>query len=214
MSGDRTSPDPDRSGGGAATITTTALLDSLMQEIDGPVWSEFDSRFRPIIRGVALRLGLSQEDASDVAQETLAAFVRDYRLGRYERGKGRLRTWVMAIARNRAIDLLRAQGRRRVSAGDSVLGQVPDQDAVDAAWVEEERRAVYSAALEQLRGSARISGSNLRAFELVALRGLTPEAVAAECGISVEQVYLAKLRMAERLKKIVSEITTAYEQDA
>jgi len=74
------------------TTTTTALLDGLHDPANEEVWREFDTRYRPIILGFAVKLGLSDEDAADVAQDTLARFVQEYRAGRYDRTRGRLVT--------------------------------------------------------------------------------------------------------------------------
>src|SRR5690348_2881849 len=110
--------------------TTTQLLDSLSDESNREVWAGFDTRYRPILEGVARRLGLPPEDAADVAQETLARFARDYRLGKYERGKGRLRTWILSIARARSIDLLRAKSRSNAQQGGTELSEEPSEEAV------------------------------------------------------------------------------------
>src|SRR5271157_3561583 len=40
---------------------------------DGPSWRRFDERYRPLIKGVALRAGLSVEEAKEAAQETMVA---------------------------------------------------------------------------------------------------------------------------------------------
>jgi DNA-directed RNA polymerase specialized sigma24 family protein len=121
--------------------TSTQLLDSLKDESNQEVWAGLDARYRPILEGVTRRLGLLTEDAADVAQETLTRFVRDYRLGKYERGKGRLRTWIMTIARHRSIDLLRAHSRSLVRHGDTAMGVEPSEEAVQSAWESASARA-------------------------------------------------------------------------
>jgi RNA polymerase sigma factor (sigma-70 family) len=195
------------------SVTTTQLLDSLQDESNQDVWIGFDARYRPIVEGVARRLGLPQEDAADVAQETLTVFVRDYRRGLYQRGRGRLRTWIMTIARNRAIDLLRARARASPALGDSALINIPSEALTHSAWQEEEERTIFDAAYKELLETTRADPATLRVFELTALQGLSNEGAAAECGMSVEQVRLAKHRIMNRLRETVEQLTDAYNTD-
>lgn len=196
-----------------SSITTTLLLDSLKDESNQAVWVGFDARYRPVVEGVARRLGLPQEDAADVAQETLTAFVRDYRRGLYQRGKGRLRTWIMAIARNRAIDLLRTRARNSPTTGDSTLENIPSEALAQSAWQIEEERTIFDTAYRDLRETTRADPATLRVFELTALQGLSNEAAAAECSMTLEQVRLAKHRTMNRLREIVEQLSEAYNSD-
>lgn len=194
--------------------TTTLLLDSLKDESNHGVWVGFDERYRPILRGVARRLGLSAEDAADVAQETLFQFVRDYRLGKYVRGQGRLRTWVLSIARHRAIDMLRAR-RRETASGASDLAEtdLPTASAAEAAWELEAERAIYQQAYSELLANSKTEPHTVELYKLVAERGISNEAAARECGVSVEQARLANHRMTKRLQAIVANLTASYETD-
>jgi DNA-directed RNA polymerase specialized sigma24 family protein len=49
------------------------------------------------------------------------------------------------------------------------------------------------------------------AFELVAVRGASVEAAARECGIKPAEVYVAKHRVTAKLRKLVEEVTSAWE---
>jgi RNA polymerase sigma-70 factor (ECF subfamily) len=212
------SPQPPRH----AQTTTTALLDSLKDPGNSPVWEEFDARYRPILNGFARKLGLSQEDAADIAQQALTEFVRDYRAGLYARGKGRLSTWLISITRNRAIDFQRGMGRRREWRGESAFEQIPgarppqevqDSGNDDALWDAERKHAILALALTRLRETSRTSETTIKAFELVAIRGVPSEAVARECGITVDEVYVAKNRVTKQLREIVAQVTKVYEED-
>jgi RNA polymerase sigma factor (sigma-70 family) len=202
--------------------TTTMLLDSLKDPGNASVWEEFDARYRPILNGFVRKMGLSQEDAADVAQQALTEFVRDYRAGQYQRGKGRLSSWLISIARNRAIDLQRGQGRRREWRGESAFEQLPgsassgslqDSGGDDAVWDAERKQAILALALTKLRENSRTSENTIKAFELVAIRGVPSEAAARECGMSVDDVYVAKNRVTKQLREIVAQLTQVYEED-
>lgn len=193
------------------TRTSTELLEALKDGGNNTAWSDFDARFRPILLAVVQRMGLRAEDAADVTQAALTEFFRDFRAGKYDRGRGRLRSWLISIARNRAIDLMRADGRHRGHRGDSVLMVLPDDETVGGFWDDEEGRAIAKAALEHLRAQSRVSELNIKIFELVRVRNMPHEQVAAECGVSIDQVYKATNRCGRYLGKIIEEIREKYD---
>jgi hypothetical protein len=49
--------------------TSNALLQALFDTHNGATWRLFDARYRPILLRFARRLGLSTDDAADVAQD-------------------------------------------------------------------------------------------------------------------------------------------------
>lgn len=153
------------------------------------------------------------EDAADVAQQTLTEFLRAYRAGQYDRTRGRLSRWIIGIARNQACDLHRARGRRRERRGDSALANLPADEELDHTWEAERERVVRDLAWQELR-SSRTQKKTLRAFELFALQELPVERVAAECGMSTDEVYRIKYRITNQLRLIVKRLTDAYAEEA
>lgn len=186
-----------------ASITTTELLDGLYESGNRSAWSEFDSRYRSILVGFLRRMGINEADAADVAQETLARFVQDYRARKYDRGKGRLRSWLIGIARCRLADLQRDVGRRAVMHGESAIIGLPDDSNDDSLWEAEERRVIFEQAVRELRETTRFNERTIEAFERVVLRHEPVEAVSAQTGLSAQEIYNAKNRVVERLREIV-----------
>lgn len=193
------------------TTTTTLLLEGLFDAGNAAAWSEFHDRYVPIILGVARKLGLSEADAADVAQETLAAFLRDYRAGKYDRQRGRLRAWNIGIVKHRLADLRRAQAAQRVVRGDSALAEVVDEQELTAAWDAEHRQAIVRRALAELRASTRTGENTIIAFERFVLEQRPAADVAAELGLTPGDVYMAKNRVAERLREIVTRLEALYD---
>jgi len=192
--------------------TTTQLLNDLRDNANRQAWAEFDRRYRPIIHGVAARLGLRPEDASDVAQQTISDFIRDYQRGSYDRGKGRLRTWLKGIARNRAIDVMRTETRRLERPAGDALSDAPAKSTINELWEQEERTAIVAAAMQELRDGD-TSESVIKAFELAFWRKMPVEQVAAECGMSVDSVHQARTRVVRRLNPIIKRLSAAYSDD-
>ena len=197
-----------------ASRTTTALLNNLHEADNEAAWREFDERYRPILIGFSRRLGLPEADAVDVAQETMVQFIKEYREGKYDRDRGRLRSWLLGIARFRVAGIYRKRATSRVSRGESAIVDMPREAEVEEAWNTERRMTILRTAMEQLKNSTKIADKTVRAFEMVALQQQSVAAVAAELDISENDVYLAKSRVAAKLKEIVASIESLYDEDA
>ncbi len=195
------------------TATTTTLLDGLKDESASSIWDEFDRRYRTILYGFARRLGLDEPDAADVAQETLMRFVRDYRAGRYNRGQGRLRAWLIGIARYRVADVRRERARYPVARGESAMGDVPDDSQAEQLWDAEQRRFIFDQALAELRATTRLSERTLEAFERVVLRQEPVTDVAAALGVSPQEIYDAKSRIVGKLKDVLAKYQALFDAD-
>jgi RNA polymerase sigma-70 factor (ECF subfamily) len=208
--GSRRSPVPPAD----STTTTTLLLQSLRDTNNEHVWREFDARYRSIIIGFARNLGLNEEDASEVAQQTLTEFVRDFTNGKYQRERGRLRSWIIGIAHHRIADLCRNRARRRPARGESAMVDLSDAATLTQSWELAQQRAIFEKALNELRENTRMAKTTIQAFEMVAIRNVPPEVVAQECGISTAEVYVAKTRVTSKLREIVARLSEQYAEDA
>lgn len=187
----------------SAATTATELLDGLHEPGNQAAWEEFDRRYRPIMVGFLRRHGLNEVDAADVAQEALMCFVKDYRRERYSREQGRLRSWLIGIARCRLADQRRSKGRRREFRGDSAFEDLPDDFDPNAVWEEEERRVIFDRAVSELRLATRFNPRTIEAFERVVLRREPVDVVSADMALTPQEIYNAKNRVVERLREIV-----------
>lgn len=191
----------------ARTHTTTALLAALHDLSDQPAWREFEGRYAPIISGVARRMGLSESDSQDVMQETMLQFIRDYRAGKYDRTRGRLRSWIIGIARHRIADI-----RRRTAAG-SIDHEAAVSQQIESAWSAELEAQLVRHALIELRDSTRTAETTIRAFELLVVQGLPAAQVAAALGITPHDACVAKGRVASRLRDIIRSLRPRFEEE-
>lgn len=195
---------------GGIVNTTTTLLNGLHEQGNRVAWEEFDRRYRPILIAFLRRMGLNEDDAADVAQDSLTCFVRDYRAHKYDREQGRLRSWLIGIARCRMLDLRRDKGRRREQRGESALESLPDPTEAESVWEAEQRRFIFEQAIAALRQSTRFNERTITAFERVVLRQEPVEAVSAEMGLSAQEIYNAKNRVVERLREIMLEYENCF----
>jgi RNA polymerase sigma-70 factor (ECF subfamily) len=196
-------------------LTTTHLLEALRDPANQKMWSVLDGRYRPVLFGVAIKQGLSAEDAADIAQESLADVVAGYREGRFDRSRGRLRTWIMTIGRRRLTDVLRVKYRRgEVGAqrrGDSAFDAIPADAEIDEAWQQEEQKELLREAIDWILADESTAPLSREVFEKVCVRGLEESVAASECGISVDRIYVIKSRMVTRLRERVEALQEARE---
>jgi len=193
--------------------TTTALLEGLLDPASERTWSEFDARFRPILRAFSIRLGLSESDAEDVTQEALTRFVRFYRAGKYDRTRGRLSSWLVSITQNCVFDLQASRNARLERRGESAIGELSESSELTSIWNEECRRVLLERAMGELRKSTRLEPQTIRAFEMLAFEQREAAGVAAELELSLDSVYAAKNRCLTQLREIIARFNEAYELD-
>jgi RNA polymerase sigma-70 factor, ECF subfamily len=167
------------------------------------------ARYAGAVHGLGVRLLRDGAQAEHLVQEV---FWRVWQhAGTYEAGRVRWSTWLLRLARNKAISELRAAGCRPRLAkpvvgpsdeGDWAESGVPDvcdggQDVCDAVWVVE-RRCMIRAAL------ARLPREQRQAVELAYFGGLTHREIAAAQAAPASTV---KTRLALGLRKMACELT-------
>jgi RNA polymerase sigma-70 factor (ECF subfamily) len=189
--------------------TRPSLLLRLRDPADDRAWVEFTDLYGPLIRRVARRGGLQDADAADLEQEVFRAVAGA--IGRYDpdRSRGSFRGWLLRIARNLLLNLLAAQRRRPTAGGGTdavaLLAAVPDPAAEDSSVFEAEyRRRTFEWASAQVRGEFR--PTTWQAFWRTAVDGEETAAVAAELGMSVGAVYIARSRVLARIRSKVEEV--------
>jgi RNA polymerase sigma factor (sigma-70 family) len=194
-----------------ASKTTTSLLEGLHDPTAHEIWGQFDARFRPILRGFSIRMGLGEADAEDVTQETLTRFIKAYRLGKYDRERGRLSSWIIAIAQNCIRDLRTSRADRLERRGESAFLDVSETNQLESIWDEECRRVFLEHAMRELREETKTDPKTIRAFEMLAFENREAADVAAEMTMSLDSVYMAKNRCLNRLREITERLREIYE---
>jgi len=196
------------------TQTTTTLLNSLLN--DPPqqaAWRTVYERYGPAVYRFALRHGLNEEQAEEAVAATMAALFEAYRAGRYDRHRGRFRTWVFGIAMNKVretrrryaspvsvaaeANLSRATGATAaVTSGVARTDRAPTPDEQFEADVD---RALAWQCLDAVR--RRVSPLTYQAFDLYVLKDKPARDVARTLGIEVSAVYVAKTRVLSMARK-------------
>jgi RNA polymerase sigma-70 factor (ECF subfamily) len=188
--------------------TRASLLVRLRDAGDAEAWRQFVQIYAPVVYAYARRRQLQDADAADLTQEVLRSVARTARALDYDPGRGSFRSWLFTVARNKLIDFRERLSRGQGEGGTSAHERLEQQPARDdeALWDEEFRRHVFALAAEQVR--VEFAESTWQAFWQAAVDGRKPQEIAAELGLSVGAVYIAKSRVVARLKERVRELAT------
>ena len=107
----RLEPRGVRDPAGRYALLADEELISLVVDGDTRALASLYDRHRRAAYSLAYRLTNGRQAAEDLAQE---AFIKAWRsAGSYRVGRGSVRTWILSIVRNRAIDLFRSHASRR-----------------------------------------------------------------------------------------------------
>src|SRR5262249_43247412 len=145
-------------------------------------------------------------DADDLVQETLTIVIIE--LATFDRGRvGAFRSWLRTILANRLRGYFRARRSRPVALGASDLLDRLDeleapQSELSCQWDREHDRHVAARALKLVQ--ADFAPATWQAFRRQVLEGAAPAVVAAEMGLSLNAVLLAKSRVLKRLRAEVA----------
>jgi RNA polymerase sigma-70 factor (ECF subfamily) len=185
--------------------TRASLLARLRDPQDGSAWAQFVDLYAPLIYGYARKQGLQDADAADLTQEALKAVAGAVGRLEYDPAKGAFRNWLFTVVRHKLSNWRAARGNRERGSGDAathrLLERWPAPEGAEPGWEAEWERRLFAWACDQVRRE--VSDASWQAFWRTAIDGLPGKRVAAELGLSVAAVYLAKSRVLARLKELV-----------
>jgi RNA polymerase sigma-70 factor (ECF subfamily) len=178
--------------------TTDADLLPRCRGGDEAAWRELVARHTRKVFGLAYRFTGRVDEAEDLTQEV---FVKVYQtLGRYRESDGPFGGWLMAVARNHAIDHYRRRKQERLRRTDdpAALETMPAREEHPIAGLEREERArLVHRGLRALPPDLRL------VLILCDLQGLPYEEIAGELGIPLgtvkSRINRARLELAKRL---------------
>jgi RNA polymerase sigma-70 factor (ECF subfamily) len=183
--------------------TSVSLLERLRTQADAVSWQRLVALYTPLLQSWLRRNGVTDNDVDDLVQEVLATLARELPNFHYDPERGSFRGWLYMITMNRLRMFWRSRRAIPLATGDSGFAKSLDeledpQSASSSLWDCEHDRHVVRQLLIMLQPE--FEAATWRAFQLVALEGIEATAVAAELGISLNAVYLAKYRVLRRLR--------------
>jgi RNA polymerase sigma-70 factor (ECF subfamily) len=172
--------------------TPVSLLQRLRRPGEQEAWASFVRLYTPLLFFWANRLGLQDQDAADLVQDVFLALVRALPGFDYDRRKS-FRAWLRTILLNHARNRLRQRVARPLDEKALAVAD-PAGELAEAEY----REQLVGRALELIRGDFR--PTTWKAFWECQVAGRPAAAVAAELGLSVGAVYVARSRVLSRLR--------------
>src|SRR3974390_1087925 len=103
----KSSPSVAEGGGEELLPTRRSLLDRLRNWEDQAGWREFFDTYWKFIYSMAIRAGLSDQEAEDVVRETVASVAKNMPEFQYDPERCSFKGWLMHVPRLRIVDQLR-----------------------------------------------------------------------------------------------------------
>jgi RNA polymerase sigma-70 factor (ECF subfamily) len=183
--------------------TRLSLLVRIRDRQDAQAWNELVEIYAPLVYRLARSHGVQDADAADLTQEVLLTVVRTADRFHYDPARGTFRGWLFTVARNHLKHWAAVQKREMPgSGGDREQRALEEQPApaeeIDR-WDHDYRQRLFEWAAEKVRGEFR--PFTWQAFWQTAVDHREVAAVAAELGLSVGAVYIARSRVVARIKE-------------
>jgi len=146
----------------------------------------FYHRFGGLVLGVVQRILASRAESEEVLQEIFFELWR--RAPQYDRERASVTTWVVTVARSRALDARRARARRPSAqkasgeGSEAMAAPAPEGDRPDLQTVASERREAVRSAI------GRLSAEQREALELAYFEGLSHSEISERLGLPLGTV--------------------------
>ena len=201
--------------------TRASLLQRVRDWRDDASWRDFARTYSLLIRSLALKSGLTQDEAAEVVQATLirgADAIRDFR---YDAERGSFKQWMGIQTKWKINDLLRRRQREQkiflernepgTGTRTATLERFPEERNELAAFLDRDwQEAVAAAAVARVK--AAVKPKHYQIFDLHAVKQWPLRRISRTLGVSVPQVYLIKSRVSLLLKVQTRQVLAQLER--
>jgi len=195
--------------------TRASLLSRLKSWDDQESWRDFFNTYWKLIYTVALKRGLTEQEAQEVVQETIISVAKTMSGFKYNPAKCSFKGWLRHLTDKRIADQFRKRNKNgepieTVASPDTDFTTFanrvadPKSETPDALWEQEWQQSLLEAAIENVK--KQVSPKQFRLFYRCAVEGQPPAEVAQTFEVNIAQVYLARHRVAALVKKEVKSL--------
>lgn len=187
--------------------TPQSLLQRLREKPDEDGWKRLVDLYTPLLRRWLRQSGVKGNDADDLLQEVLTLLFRKLPSFEHNQQRGAFRCWLHTILLNRLRDHWKARQTTPETADAAEIVRELDrlQDPasdLNQLWDREHDVFLARRVLQVIEND--FLPDTWQAFRRVFLDGAKPAEVAAEMGLSVNAVHLAKWRVLRRARREIN----------
>ena len=185
--------------------TRSSVIRAVADTGNEAAWQRLFDLYAGFVFSIARSKGLREEDADDMVQVVFADLARNLPTFRYDRAKGKFRSYLTALVHWRVMDRLKA-GKRDADLKASFweeaksAASAADEDFSEREW----QQAALEEALRRMKPDVR--PEHYAAFVASAVDGQDTESVMRLYGISRDNLYQIRKRLTEKLRETVAAV--------
>lgn len=185
--------------------TRSSVIRAVANTENEAAWQRFFDLYAGFVFSIARSKGLNDTDADDIVQMVFSDLARNLPSFKYDREKGRFRSYLAALVKWRVIDRLKAVRRDADLKADFM------EEAKSAETTEDEdfeEREWQSAAMEETlrRIKPEVRPEHYAAFVASAVEGQDTDVVTKLYGISRDSLYQIRKRLTVKLREKLAEV--------
>lgn len=183
--------------------TRSSVLKAVAESENAAAWNRLFDLYAGFIFSIARHKGIKPEDADDIVQVVFADLARNLPTFKYDREKGRFRSYLTGLVNWRIIDRLKASKRdAELKAGfwEAAKAAGGDDEFSEREW----QAAAMEEALRRMKPS--VSPEHYAAFVASAVEGQDTDIVTKLYGISRDSLYQIRKRLTVKLREKLAEV--------
>ena len=183
--------------------TRSSVLKAVADTENEAAWSRLFDLYAGFIFSMARHKGLKPEDADDIVQVGNDDLARNLPTFKYDREKGRFRSYLTGLVNWRVVDRLKASKRDaelKANFWEEAKAAGGDDDFSEREW----QTAAMEEALRRMRPS--VSPEHYAAFVASAVEGQDTDVVTKLYGISRDNLYQIRKRLTAKLQEKATEV--------
>ena len=181
--------------------TRSSVLRAVADTENEAAWNRLFDLYAGFVYSIARSKGLNDADADDIVQVVFAELARNLSTFRYDREKGRFRSYLAGLVNWRVMDRLKSLKREadlKADFWEEARAANSDDDFAEREW----QAAAMEEALRRMKPDVR--PEHYAAFVASAVEGQDTETVMRLYGLSRDNLYQIRTRLTAKLRETVA----------
>lgn len=188
--------------------TRSSVLAGVADAANQSAWSRFFDAYAGFIFGIARNRGMPERDADEIVQIVMRELCgANSPLAKYDRAKGRFRSWLTRLVLWRIANFLKRENAHPEVQLDDPSGialvEDPNKTQLEQDFEAEWMEAVTAEALRRLRSE--INPEHYAIFYASVLEGAEVPTLQRMYGVTADSIYQIRRRVGVRFRALVAE---------